>query len=241
MSKIRLNEDMIGKEVRLVKIINSYNPDKIGATGVITDYDEADENNMHYLVNWKFNGHEWDTLPNDEEIEEVVKNKGVKDDKEMANEEIWEMLKPKMEKNKLEPMGTCTKWNGCVPEYFYTYSEDDVHNAIAIAYRSGYERAMKGRPFKFGKKKKKGGHWEPVDPNNLPKEGTKVRYSRVIDNNNSIPFNKWSGMKIGDETTVVYMGPLFGVKDIHEKYPLSQYICCSNYPERFDMWVEDDE
>ena len=95
-------------------------------------------------------------------------------DTDMTNEEIWEMLRPKMEKNGLKPMGTCTKWKNCVPQYFYTYSEDDVHNAITIAYRSGCERAMKGRPFKIGEKKKKGGHWEPIDIEQVIKGGYKV-------------------------------------------------------------------
>ena len=81
---------------------------------------------------------------------------------DMANEEIWKMLESKIRKNGLiSDIYSCTKPNG-----FYlkeAYASKDVHNAIAIAYRSGYERDMKGRPFKFGEKKKKGGHCEPDD------------------------------------------------------------------------------
>lgn len=236
MSNIRLSEDMIGKEVRLVKIINSYNPDKIGAIGIIVDYDEADKSNMHYLVNWNFNGHEWETWPNDEEIEEVVENKGVKDDKEMTNEEIWEMLKPKMEKNGLKTYYRVTPYH-----HILSYDCVDAQKAIAIAYRSGYERAMKGRPFKFGEKKK-GGHWEPIDPNNLPKEGTRVRYSRLTcDDNEGYSFSDWSKIQIGEETVVMYWNDLFGVKDIHNVYSNTKYISSCVHPERFDMWVDDDE
>lgn len=217
MSDIRLNKDMIGKEVRLVKIINSYNPDKIGATGVIVDYDEADKSNMHYLVNWNFNGHEWETWPNDEEIEEVVENKGVKDDKGMTNEEIWEMLKPKLLKNYIFP--------------------NNVSEAVGMAYRVGYLRAMKGRPFKIGEKKKKDGHWEPVDPNNLPKEGTRVRYAREC-----VTYND-SLIKIGDTGVVewdgVYKPDWFGVK-LDNPRGWMKWACFDDEEDSLDMWVEDD-
>lgn len=75
---------------------------------------------------------------------------------DMTNEEIWGMLLTKMEKNWLVP-----HWGNKELAYY----QSDVINAIAIAYRSGYERAMKGRPFKIGEKKakKQGGHWESVD------------------------------------------------------------------------------
>ena len=91
-------------------------------------------------------------------------------DVDMTNEEIWEMLKPKMEKNSLTTKNVHAGLFGPI----YTYNEKDVHNVIAIAYRSGYERAMKGRPFKIGEKKKKGGHWEPVDIEQVLKGDCKV-------------------------------------------------------------------
>lgn len=91
---------------------------------------------------------------------ELVKNT------DMTNEEIWEMLRPKFNKNNLE--GNYIRIDR------YGYIKEDAYNAIAIAYRSGYERAMKGRPFKFGEKKKKGGHWEPVDIEQVLKGDYKV-------------------------------------------------------------------
>lgn len=97
----------------------------------------------------------------------------------MTNEEIWEMLESKMRKNglsaymfsipTLENIEGDIKW---VKEQ--TYKANDVHNAIALAYKVGYLRAMKGRPFKFGEKKKKGGHWEPVDIDQVLKGACKV-------------------------------------------------------------------
>lgn len=91
---------------------------------------------------------------------ELVKNE------DMTNEEIWKMLRPKFNKNNLE--GNYVRIDR------YGYVKEDVYNAIALAYRSGYERAMKGRPFKIGEKKKKGGHWEPVDVKEIPKAGYKI-------------------------------------------------------------------
>ena len=148
---------------------------------------------------------------------------------DMTNEEIWKMLKPKMEKNGLiSDIYSCTK-----PDGFYlneAYKSKDVHNAIALAYKVGYLRAMKDRPFKFGEKKKKGGHWEPVDPNNLPKEGTKVRYKGGFKGynweQNSIA--KWIETK----------NNRFSIKFDGMSWNLVCMNCLLKY---FDMWVEDDE
>ena len=99
---------------------------------------------------------------------ELVKNE------DMTNEEIWEMLKPKMEKNGLnKKMGGLHIGKNLV-DGFWVYSIDNVHNAIALAYKVGYLRSQKGRPFKFDEKKKKGGHWEPVDVKEIPKAGYKI-------------------------------------------------------------------
>ena len=144
---------------------------------------------------------------------------------DMTNEEIWKMLKPKFNKNNLEGL--------YVRIDRYGYVKEDVHNAIAIAYRSGYERAMKGRPFKIGEKKKKGGHWEPVDPNNLPKEGTRVRYSRSICFEDEFCLIGWN---VGDEGIVNYHGNYFGVKREGKNW---DGVGMFGY--YFDMWVEDDE
>ena len=85
---------------------------------------------------------------------------------DMTNEEIWKMLRPKFNKNNLE--GNYIRIDR------YGYIKEDAYNAIALAYKVGYLRAMKGRPFKIGEKKKKGGHWEPVDVKEIPKAGYKI-------------------------------------------------------------------
>lgn len=158
-------------------------------------------------------------------------------DEEMTNEEIWKMLKPKMEKNGLKIAGYLKDYIGETA----CYDEFDVHNAIAIAYRSGYERAMKGRPFKFSEKKveekKKSGHWEPIDPENPPKEGTKVKYTRE-----SKAYAKEKGMitlgEIGEFSYGTYTkapGIRFNDKRFWDWLSFIEDLDC------LDMWVEDDE
>lgn len=58
----------------------------------------------------------------------------------MSDDEIYDMLKPKMKKD------------GVYIDRGYYY-ELDSPKAIALAYRSGYLRAKKGRPFKIGGEK----------------------------------------------------------------------------------------
>lgn len=168
---IKLNEDMIGNKVRCIYKADCYHPE-IGTIGTIIDYDKHDED-ASYKVQW----HKGTTIEDDrwwainrciELVEDDVTNE--QKISEMTNEEIWEMLLPKMRKNGLEIAGYLQDYTGEVG----CYDEDDVHNAIAIAYRSGYERAMKGRPFKIGEKKKKGGHWEPVDIKDVLKGEYKI-------------------------------------------------------------------
>lgn len=152
---------------------------------------------------------------------------------DMTNEEIWKMLKPKFNKNNLEGL--------YVRIDRYGYIKEDVYNAIALAYRSGYLRAMKGRPFKIGEKKKKGGHWEPVDPNNLPKEGTRVKYARKCkDYTDDI-------IMIGDTGVVAFEGvftPMwFGMKLDKPRKNIFGWVDFSTdgNADCLDMWVEDDE
>ena len=138
---------------------------------------------------------------------------------DMTNEEIWEMLQPKLLKNYIFP--------------------NNVSEAVGMAYRVGYLRAMKGRPFKFGEKKKNGGHWEPVGPNNLLKEGTRVRYARECGK------YKDDIIKIGDTGTVVFEGmftPLwFGMKPDKLRSGRTWFDFSEGDENCLDMWVEDDE
>lgn len=234
---IKLNEDMIGNKVRCIYKADCYHPE-IGTIGTIVDYDKRDED-ANYKVQWP----KGTTIGDDrwwainrciELVEDDVTNE--QKISEMTNKEIWEMLKLKMEKNGLEIAGYLQDYTGEVG----CYDEDDVHNAIALAYRSGYIRAIKGRPFKIGEKKKKNGHWEPVDPNNLPKEGTRVRYARECKeysdyNISPIILGDLGKVDIGSEGW-------FGVR---LDSPRSSYSWVSfddnEIVNSLDMWVEDDE
>lgn len=77
----------------------------------------------------------------------------------LSDDEIYTMLKPK-----LESMCMKTEYHKLLPTVFELefesqkdydpyIPESDVIKAIALAYRSGYLRAKKGRPFKIGGEK----------------------------------------------------------------------------------------
>lgn len=62
------------------------------------------------------------------------------DETALSDDEIYNMLKPKLEKS-----------GACVEKY--NMIAINHKQAIALAYRSGYLRAKKGRPFKIGGEK----------------------------------------------------------------------------------------
>ena len=70
---------------------------------------------------------------------------------DVSDDEIYDMLKPKMKNSNV--------WNhgyrvvAYDDGYHLVREDNDVINAIALAYRSGYLRAKKGRPFKIGGEK----------------------------------------------------------------------------------------
>ncbi len=237
----------VGDKVKYINTDHAERPDFYPLYGTIGEIKEDCGNN--YCVQWPKGSTSdddcWCCDESDLEAIKINKNEMIWKMNDMNNEEIWEMVRPKMEKNGLISKAnlihvSADNYPNNEVKITKAYLEDDVHNAIALAYRSGYERAMKGRPFKIGEKKKeKGGHWEPVDPNNLPKEGTRVRYSRQFDDNNYNTFENRTNMEIGEETVVMYGNfGAFGVKPIHGT---KEWWCSSSYPDRFDMWVEDDE
>ena len=69
----------------------------------------------------------------------------------LSDDEIYDMLKPKMKHSNV--------WNhgyravAYDDGYHLVREDNDVINAIALAYRSGYLRAKKCRPFKIGGEK----------------------------------------------------------------------------------------
>ena len=75
---------------------------------------------------------DWGIMPEDDLV--------LYDETALSDDEIYDMLKPKLEKS------------GAYIDRGYYY-ELDSKKAIALAYRSGYLRAKKGRPFKIGGEK----------------------------------------------------------------------------------------
>ena len=75
---------------------------------------------------------DWGIMPEDDLV--------LYDETTLSDDEIYNMLKPKLEKS------------GAYIDRGYYY-ELDSKKAIALAYRSGYLRAKKGRPFKIGGEK----------------------------------------------------------------------------------------
>ena len=216
----------VGDKVKYVGSEHEINPQWfpiIGTIGtVMQDVDEFD-----CYIQWQKGStskeDRWYCNKNDVELVE---------DEDMTNEEIWKMLEPKMRKNGLKPCGSRLLLTNGIAN---VYAWEDVHNAIALAYKVGYLRSQKGRPFKIGENKKKGGHWKPVDPNNLPKEGMKVRYSReckdYVDSDECICIN--------DTGVVKLEGSWFGMTlDNPHRY---EWICFDDAEDSLDMWVEDDE
>ena len=78
------------------------------------------------------------------------------DETALSADEIYSMLKPKLDNS---VFNGCIKFNLPVIvgfdgiEKVRCYRENEVIKAIALAYRSGYLRAKKGRPFKIGGEK----------------------------------------------------------------------------------------
>ena len=78
------------------------------------------------------------------------------DETTLSDDEIYNMLKPKLDN---PVFNDCIKFNLPVImgfdgiEKVRCYRENEVIKAIALAYRSGYLRAKKGRPFKIGGEK----------------------------------------------------------------------------------------
>ena len=78
------------------------------------------------------------------------------DETALSDDEIYNMLKSKLDNS---VFNGCIKFNLPVimgfdgMEKVRCYRENEVIKAIALAYRSGYLRAKKGRPFKIGGEK----------------------------------------------------------------------------------------
>lgn len=167
----------------------------------------------------------------------------------MTDDEIYDMLKPKMKKMGIDSNG----------ELFDEYMPiEDVKRLVATVYRSGYGRGQKGRPFVIGKKKKQGGHWVPCEHGEKLTPGTKLRRNNVKFNDGDYAIQK---IPVGTEVEVlngyedfyvhvtqnnIWVSFPGGNNGENEKtykkfYDLTGYyvIHVGKYTEYFDKWVEE--
>ena len=187
---------------------------------------------------------------------EYIKNRN----SEITDDEIYNMLKPKMQKMGINFNGTMT---AVTMSDFRTESIDyympieDVKRLVATVYRSGYGRGQKGRPFIIGGKRKQG-HWVLCTHGEDLTPGTKLRRNYIEFNEGDCAIPK---IPVGTEVEV-----LDGYKDIHINVSLSSIwvsspggnngenekvykkfrdltgyyvIHVGDYTEYFDKWVEE--
>ena len=227
-------ENWIGRKVQMA--VDLGNPDwypKVNTVGTIVRTDKCT-----VLVNW---GKESGVRENCKGKYEwyVAWNKITPVNFDMTDEEIWEMLKPKMEKLGINYDGTYIKYRSISKEPKKYMDIPTVQKLVATVYRSGYGRGQKGRPFVIGEMKQQGPHWEWIKPNEIVPDGTKVRYmKRAEDDNGNNPYFP----KIGQEC-IKFNAPGWPDTDFWVQFEESEheYTCLDSCRDCFQKWVEDDE
>lgn len=176
----------------------------------------------------------------------------------MTDDEIYNMLKPKMEKIGIDSNGamTAVTMNDYGTAINHYMSIEDVKRLVATVYRSGYGRGQKGRPFIIGKKKKQGGHWVPCEHEEKLAPGTRLC-------RNAVQATSYSIAKIPTGTEVevldgnkdsyvcvmcdsIWIGPVNGENGKNKK-AYNQFANISGFSavyidsatEYFDKWVEE--
>lgn len=243
MEKPKNPKQYVGKKVRMInKDLHKSNPGwypKAGTIGTIVDFGFTDnvvcvdwgensgvsknliDNNYAWAVSWESIELVNDTQPN------------------MTNEEIWEMLKPKMEKLGINYDGTYIRYRSILDEPKKYMDIPTVQKLVATAYRSGYGRGQKGRPFVIGEMKKQGPHWEWIKPGEIVPDWTKVRYmKRAEGDDGNDPYFPNIGQKC-----IKLNAPGFPDTDFWVQFEGSEheYTCLDSRRDCFQKWVEDDE
>lgn len=179
----------------------------------------------------------------------------------MTDDEIYNMLKPKMEKIGIDSNGTITTvtMNDYRTESINHYmSIEDVKRLVATVYRSGYGRGRKRRPFIIGEKKKPSGHWVPCKHGEKLTPGTKLRRNALQKNQldwavariptgtevEVLDGNKDSYVSISCDS--IWIGPVNGENGKNKK-AYNQFANISGFSavyidsatEYFDKWVEE--
>lgn len=230
-----MNNFKVGDKVKFINdelhnIAPSYYP-KVGTVGEIV---KSYEDNT-FFVQWP----EGTTSDDDfwyvggQDIELVAHNVSVSDD------QIWGMLKPKMEKLNINPNGNMEylTFSSCENVYTkYTMPIEDVKRLVATVYRSGYGRGKKNRPFIIGEKK---GYWKQCESDYHPSVGTKLRRNSLIGYNyfiSKIPCGTIVNVTKVDNWTD---GQVWVTYPNAEKDTMVEKIYIAGLLNYFDRWVEE--
>lgn len=110
---------------------------KVGTKGFVMQYNDFDDFTVHWENGSTSANDTWHCYVGDVEL---CKDEKVKFNRQenYTDEEVWAFLKPKMKQY--------------TDSDLIRYSQE-VRDMVVAAYRSGYGRASKGRPFKIGDKK----------------------------------------------------------------------------------------
>lgn len=145
----------------------------------------------------------------------------MKNSNEMTNEEIWEMLYPSLVKYNLDLLRCGYQKDG---KKFYFLDEKIVQDIAVFAYKVGQLRNNNNV-----------GHWQPINPKHLPKEGTKVRYARKH------PDYIEGYIKIGDTGVVQWEGMFkpdwLGIKLDNPRSGFD-WFDFSGHEDCLDEWIE---
>ena len=158
----------------------------------------------------------------------------------LTDEEIWEMLVPKMKKLGINPNGDWTTIfyvrNSGMNHADMSMDMDHVKKLVATVYRSGYGRGQKGRSFIIGEKKQ-AGHWEWIRPNEIVPDGTKVRYMKKSKSDNG---DRKYWPELGQEC-IKSTQPGWSKKEFWIKYEGTSYefVCKTRVQNCFQKWVEE--
>ena len=186
-----------------------------------------------YIVNFNYK--------NDRVFLTIDERNLVANEEKITDEEIWEMLIPKMKKIGIDPNGDWTTVfyvkNSGMNHADASMNMDRVKKLVATVYRSGYGRGQKGRPFVIGEKKQQGPHWEWIKPDEIVPDGTKVRYMKRAkdDNGNYLYFPK-----IGQEC-IKFNAPGWPDSDFWVQFKGSKHkhTCLDFCRDCFQKWVEE--
>ena len=184
-----------------------------------------------YIVNFNYR--------NDRVFLTIDERNLVANEEKMTDEEIWEMLIPKMKKLGIDPNGDWTSVlytsNSGTNHVNRSMDMDHVKKLVATVYRSGYGRGQKGRPFVIGEKKN--GHWEWIKSDEIVLNGTKVRYMKKSKNDNG---DRDCWPELGQEC-IKATPPGWSENEFWVQYEGTsfEFVCKNSSRNCFQKWVEE--